>query len=104
MDMDQRKYVIDFLKLRKTLFYDEVIAAEGRLTKEKMKRFEFMKNSLAIHEENKISQNAFILVERIDRMLDKIIHYHLEDHDLPELNELLDKKRYKMRIAWWRLF
>ncbi|CAI8947837.1 hypothetical protein EMIT07CA2_550115 [Brevibacillus sp. IT-7CA2] len=103
MKWDQRKYVIDFLMQKKRLLYDEVITAEGVLAKEQMKRFEFTKNTLVIHEENRISQSSFSMAEQIDQMLDKVIHFGLVDEDLPELNKLLDKKQYKMRIAWWRL-
>jgi|GEM_PF-6691076 len=56
-------------------------------------RLKITTKPFTMNEESKISQNAFVMIERIDHMLQKVMFRNLEDNDLPELTELLDNKR-----------
>lgn len=131
MSRDQRRYVVNFLKVKeKCLIYDVMQAESSHAYKREwfesigirhmLLEQKFIDNSLSLiqriewmiidrsffhHEqEKKIIQNNVALIELIKQMKMKVTLFMLEEDDLIELNKLLDKSQYKMKKPWWRLF
>ena len=103
LTLDERKYALDFITKKIRFFDQERFYSYGSLAHEESKHF-LPRNAVRMHYEEQNVQGYDEILNRLKTMKEKLkLMELLNQEDLAELNDLLDKKRYRVRLAWYRI-
>lgn len=103
MDYSQKEYILKFLMKIKFQMSFDLTTAHMNYGKELSRKYNFRKNIFLMQRESRVIEDLPVIMEDISGMVDKLRTNQITDNDLPELNNILDKKRYRMKLAWQRL-